>query len=244
MSETSIVYTKKDHTGFITLNRPRSGNAVDAGMAAGLADVCIEINGGDEVHVVVLKGAGRDFGAGSAVGEQFPAAAAIAGLEKPVIAAVNGDAIGQGLEIVLACDIRIAAENARFGFPEVAQGKIPSDGGSQRLPRIVGRGKALEMLLTGETIDARTAADWGLVNQVTPAAELESAARALARRIAAASPLIIALGKQAFYAQIDLDQPKAYAYAKEVMSMNALTADAQEGINAFLEKRAPCWRGL
>ena len=99
------------------------------------------------------------------------------------------------------------------------------------------------MLLTGELVDARTACEWGLVNQVVPAGELAAATRALAARIAEASPLVVGLGKQAFYTQIDLDQPKAYAYAKEVMSMNALAGDAQEGMAAFLGKRAPCWTG-
>ena len=111
------------------------------------------------------------------------------------------------------------------------------------LTRAIGRKRALEMLLTGEMVDARTAADWGLINRVVPAAELPAATRKLAAKVAAASSLVVAIGKQAFYTQIDLDQPKAYAYAKEVMSMNALAADAQEGIGAFLGKRAPCWSG-
>jgi enoyl-CoA hydratase/carnithine racemase len=111
------------------------------------------------------------------------------------------------------------------------------------LTRAVGRKRALHMLLTGDPVDARTAADWGLINQAVPSAELESAARKLALKVAEASSLVVALGKQAFYTQIDLDTPKAYAYAKEVMSMNALAADAQEGISAFLGKRSPCWAG-
>jgi len=109
--------------------------------------------------------------------------------------------------------------------------------------RAVGRKRALQMLLTGEMVDASTAADWGLVNRVAPAAELRAETRKLAARIAEASTLTVSLGKQAYYTQIDLDQPKAYAYAKEVMSMNSLAADAQEGISAFLGKRAPCWTG-
>ena len=111
------------------------------------------------------------------------------------------------------------------------------------LSRVVGRKRALEMLLTGTSVDARTAAEWGLVNSVVPATELQAAMRKLAMRIADASGLVVAIGKQAYYKQIDLDQPKAYAYAKEVMSMNALASDAQEGITAFLEKRSPCWVG-
>jgi enoyl-CoA hydratase/carnithine racemase len=111
------------------------------------------------------------------------------------------------------------------------------------LTRAIGRKRALQMLLTGEMVDARTAADWGLINQVVQAAELQGTTRKLAEKVAEASSLVIGIGKQAFYTQIDLDQPKAYAYAKEVMSMNALAADAQEGISAFLGKRAACWSG-
>ena len=111
------------------------------------------------------------------------------------------------------------------------------------LSRAVGRKRAMEMLLTGERIDAHRAADWGLVNRVVAAGELRAETRQLASRIAEASDLVVALGKQAFYTQIDLDQPKAYAYAKEVMSMNSLAHDAQEGISSFLEKRKPCWIG-
>ena len=111
------------------------------------------------------------------------------------------------------------------------------------LSRAIGRKRALQMLLTGEMVDALTAADWGLINMVVPAEELAEATRKLATRIAEASSFTVALGKEAFYTQIDLDQPKAYAYAKEVMSMNSLAADAQEGISAFIGKRQPCWVG-
>ena len=109
--------------------------------------------------------------------------------------------------------------------------------------RAIGRKRALQMLLTGELVPARTAAEWGLVNLVTPQAELADATRQMALQIAGASPLTVGIGKQAFYTQIDLDQAKAYAYTKEVMSMNAMAGDAQEGISAFLEKRTPCWTG-
>ena len=111
------------------------------------------------------------------------------------------------------------------------------------LTRAIGRKRALQMLLTGEPVDARTAAEWGLIYEVVPAAGLTAATRKLAAKVAEASSLVVAIGKQAFYTQIDLDEPKAYAYAKEVMSMNAMAADAQEGMGAFIGKRAPCWSG-
>jgi enoyl-CoA hydratase/carnithine racemase len=143
---------------------------------------------------------------------------------------------------VATCDIAIASEDAAFATPGVKIGLFCTTP-MVALTRAIGRKRALQMLLTGEMVDARRAADWGLVNAAVPAADLSAATRALAAKVAEASPLTVALGKQAFYTQIDLDQPKAYAYTKEVMSMNALAADAQEGIGAFLGKRAPCWTG-
>jgi enoyl-CoA hydratase/carnithine racemase len=144
--------------------------------------------------------------------------------------------------LVATCDLAIAAEEAAFATPGVKIGLFCTTP-MVALTRVVGRKRALQMLLTGELVDARTAADWGLVNAAVPAAELQQTTRALAAKVAEASPLVVALGKQAFYTQIDLDQPKAYAYAKEVMSMNSLAADAHEGIGAFLGKRPACWAG-
>ena len=141
-----------------------------------------------------------------------------------------------------ACDLAVASENASFATPGVRIG-IFCTTPMVELSRAVGHKRALEMLLTGKMVDARTACEWGLVNRVVATEELPEATRQLACDIAAASPFTVALGKQAYYTQIDLDQPKAYAYAKEVMSMNALAADAQEGMSAFLEKRRPCWVG-
>jgi enoyl-CoA hydratase/carnithine racemase len=155
---------------------------------------------------------------------------------------VQGIATAAGCQLVAACDLAIAAEEARFATPGVRIGLFCTTP-MVALTRAIGRKRAMQMLLTGEFVDAGTAAEWGLVNQVVPAADLPSATRSLAQKVAEASSLVVAIGKQAFYTQIDLDQPKAYAYAKEVMSMNAMAADAQEGIGSFLEKRAPCWTG-
>jgi enoyl-CoA hydratase/carnithine racemase len=143
---------------------------------------------------------------------------------------------------VATCDLAVAAEEAAFGTPGVKIGLFCTTP-MVALSRAIGRKRALQMLLTGELVAARTAADWGLINQVVPAAELPAATRQLAAKVADASSLVVALGKQAYYTQIDLDQPQAYAYAKEVMSMNATAADAQEGMSAFLGKRAACWKG-
>jgi enoyl-CoA hydratase/carnithine racemase len=163
-------------------------------------------------------------------------------IPQPVIAEVQGIATAAGCQLVAACDLAIASEAASFATPGVKIGLFCTTP-MVALTRAIGRKRALQMLLTGEMVDARHAADWGLVNSVVPAEELQGATRALAARVAEASSLVVAIGKQAFYTQIDLDQEKAYAYAKEVMSMNAMAADAQEGIAAFLGKRKACWVG-
>jgi enoyl-CoA hydratase/carnithine racemase len=166
----------------------------------------------------------------------------IQSIPQPVIAEVQGTATAAGCQLVATCDLAIASERAMFGTPGVKIGLFCTTP-MVALSRAVGRKRALQMLLSGEMINASTAADWGLVNAVVPAETLVQETRKLAEKVAAASPLTVGLGKQAFYAQIDLDQPKAYAYAKEVMSMNSLALDAQEGMSAFLEKRPACWVG-
>jgi enoyl-CoA hydratase/carnithine racemase len=166
----------------------------------------------------------------------------IQSIPQPVIAQVQGIATAAGCQLVASCDLAIASEDARFATPGVRIGLFCTTP-MVALTRAIGRKRAMQMLLTGEMIDAHTAAEWGLINRAVPAGQLQGAVCALAQQIASASALTVALGKQAFYSQIDLDQPKAYAYAKEVMSMNALAEDAQEGISAFLEKRVPCWKG-
>jgi enoyl-CoA hydratase/carnithine racemase len=166
----------------------------------------------------------------------------IQAIPQPVIAEVQGIATAAGCQLVASCDLAVAAEEAAFATPGVKIGLFCTTP-MVALTRAIGRKRAMQMLLTGEMVDARTAAEWGLVNQVVPREELAATTRRLAERVAAASSLVVSIGKQAFYSQIDLDQPKAYAYAKEVMTMNALAADAQEGISSFLEKRPPCWTG-
>jgi enoyl-CoA hydratase/carnithine racemase len=166
----------------------------------------------------------------------------IQAIPQPVIAQVQGVATAAGCQLVATCDLAIASDEASFATPGVKIGLFCTTP-MVALTRAIGRKRAMEMLLTGKMVDAVTATEWGLVNRVVPAAELESETRALARQIAGASGFTVGLGKQAFYQQIDLDQPKAYAYAKEVMTMNSLAEDAHEGITAFLEKRAACWAG-
>jgi enoyl-CoA hydratase/carnithine racemase len=167
---------------------------------------------------------------------------AIHRVPQPVIAKVHGVATAAGCQLVAACDLAVAAESARFATPGVKIGLFCS---TPMVPvsRAVGRKRAMEMLLTGEPIDAPTACDWGLVNRVVPDGELESAVAELVEKIARTSPLTLGIGKEAFYAQVDLDEHGAYELTKSVMIANALAEDAQEGIGAFLEKRMPSWKG-
>jgi enoyl-CoA hydratase/carnithine racemase len=166
----------------------------------------------------------------------------IQSIPQPVIAEVQGIATAAGCQLVATCDLAIASEAASFGTPGVKIGLFCTTP-MVALTRAIGRKRALQMLMTGEMVDAHRAAEWGLINMAVTASELTAATRTLATKVADASSLVVAIGKQAFYTQIDLDQEKAYAYAKEVMSMNALAADAQEGIGAFLGKRRACWVG-
>jgi enoyl-CoA hydratase/carnithine racemase len=168
--------------------------------------------------------------------------ATVQAIPQPVIAMVRGIATAAGCQLAATCDLVVADEGARFGTPGVKIGLFCSTP-MVAISRVIGQKRAMQLLLTGLPIDARTAADWGLVNEVVPADRLVARTHELAAQIAAASPLVIGIGKEAFYAQIDRDQHAAYDYTKTVMTMNALAADAQEGICAFLEKRPPQWTG-
>jgi enoyl-CoA hydratase/carnithine racemase len=205
----------------------------------------------------VLEGAGPAFSAGHDLGEMtgrdeafyqrlFDVCSVLMQrlhtIPQPVIAKVHGIATAAGCQLVASCDLAIAAEEARFATPGVKIGLFCSTP-MVPLSRAVGRKRALQMLLTGEFIDARTALAWGLVNDVVPAADLDAAVDALAAKIAVASPLTVGIGKAAFWEQVEKDEAGAYAYAKDVMTANALALDAQEGMCAFLEKRPPEWTG-
>jgi enoyl-CoA hydratase/carnithine racemase len=249
--------TREGAVAVVTLNRPERRNALSLGLMSELTACLDEIGRNREVRAVILRAAGKVFCSGHDLGEMTgrdlheyrrifdvctELMTKIQAIPQPVIAEVQGIATAAGCQLVATCDLVVAAEEAAFATPGVKIGLFCTTP-MVALTRAIGRKRALEMLLTGELVDARRAADWGLVNQVVPAAGLPAATRKLAAKIVEASSLVLALGKQAFYTQIDLDQPKAYAYAKEVMSMNAMAGDAQEGIAAFLGKRAPRWTG-
>jgi enoyl-CoA hydratase/carnithine racemase len=241
----------------VTLNRPEQRNALSTPLMRELTDELLRQSTRPEVGAVVLRASGPAFSAGhdlrELVGrtleeerEVFDACTrmmeTIQRIPRPVIAAVQGIATAAGCQLVATCDLAIAAEEARFATPGVRIGLFCSTP-MVAVSRSVGRKRALEMLLTGRPIDARTAADWGLVNRVVPAGELDQAALELARQIASASPLTLRIGKEAFYRQIDATQEEAYRLMSRTMSENAMTCDAQEGMTAFLEKRQPTWRG-
>lgn len=240
----------------ITLNRPERRNALSLELMEELIAALDEISSDAATRVVVLAAAGKVFCAGHDLNELvdrqvddyrriFDVCAALMKklqtIPQPVIARVHGLATAAGCQLVATCDLAVASDAASFATPGVRIGLFCSTP-MVALTRAIGRKRAMEMLLTGRTITAETAAAWGLVNACGPANHLDREVAALAERIAEASTFTVGLGKQAFYSQIDLDQDKAYEFTKEVMSVNSLAADAHEGITAFLDKRPPCWK--
>ena len=249
MPYSAILYSKRRHVATIALNRPKADNAIDRQLADEIAEVCREIHADDDVRVVIVTGRGDAFSigwhpAGSEAGASaVGVAASVAALEQPVIAAINGAALGQGLELALACDIRLASSRARFGLPEVASGAIPSDGGTQRLPRIVGRGKALEMVLTAESITAEEALEIGLVSKLVPAEELATEAESLADGLAEKGPRALRYAKEAVAKGLDMTLDQGLRLEADLYFLLHTTEDRTEGITAFLEKRPPRFSG-
>lgn len=241
----------------LSMARPEKRNALSLAMMRELDSALVRLGSDAGVRAVVLAGDGPAFSAGhdlrelvgrevEAYREIFDACVVlmerIASIPQPVIAEVAKVATAAGCQLVAACDLAVASTEATFATPGVRIGLFCSTP-MVALSRAVGRKRAMEMLLTGEPIDAATALSWGLVNRVVAPEGLRAESLGLARRIAAASRSVVGIGKAAFYAQIELETARAYAYTKEVMTMNALAGDAQEGICAFLEKRPPKWRG-
>jgi enoyl-CoA hydratase/carnithine racemase len=257
MRTQDLLQSREGNLGIITLNRPDRRNPLSLSLMLGLTRALEEFGADQNIRAVILASTGKAFSAGHDLSEMVGRSATdyrrifdvctelmtrIQSIPQPVIAQVQGVATAAGCQLVASCDLAVASEQATFATPGVRIGLFCSTP-MVALSRAVGRKRAMEMLLTGKLVDAATAAEWGLVNRVVPATELETETRRLACQIAEASSFTVGLGKQAYYAQIDLDQPKAYAYTKEVMAMNALAQDAQEGMSAFLEKRAACWTG-
>lgn len=253
----NVIFQLDSGIATITLNRPERRNALSLELMCDLIAEFENLRTQKDVRAVILAASGKVFSSGHDLSQMtgrtindyrqiFEVCTVlmqtIQSIPQPVIARVQGIATAAGCQLVATCDLAIASEDAQFATPGVKIGLFCTTP-MVALTRAIGRKRAMEMLLTGKMINAHTAAEWGLVNRVVPTADLESETHRLASDITGASSFTIGLGKQAFYSQIDLDQPKAYAYAKEVMSLNALSSDAQEGIGAFLQKRVPCWRG-
>lgn len=259
MNYENIQVEKNGTLAVVTLNRPKVLNALNAATFSELDSALDELSGDTEVRVVLLTGAGeRAFAAGADIRELAAVNAAegkafslrgqavfrkLEMLSKPVIACVRGFALGGGCELAMACTLRIAADDAQFGQPEVKLGVLPGYGGSQRLPRLVGRGAALKLLLTGKIIDAPEALRIGLVDEVVPTSELMTRARALGAEIAAQAPLAIAETIKAVDEGLDLPLDLALLREAERFGYLCDTADKAEGTRAFLEKRAPVWKG-
>ena len=239
----------------ILLNRPDRYNALSLVLMRELCAALEAVAQDPAARVVVIAGAGRGFSAGHDLAEMIGREdgfydelfeectrlmETIHRVPQPVIARVHGVATAAGCQLVAACDLAIAEAGARFGTPGVRIGLFCSTP-MVPLTRAIGRKRALEMLLTGRLVDAATALDWGLLNEVVPEEALDDAVTALAQRIAEASPRTIAIGKEAFYAQLERDEAAAYELTKGVMAANACSPDAQEGMSAFLEKRPPVW---
>lgn len=255
-STANVLVELDDELAYLTLNRPDKRNALSLQMMKELHAGLRSVGDNRAIRVVVLRAKGSVFSAGHDLSEMvdrdldtyrnlFDVCVemmdAIQAIPQPVIAEVQGPATAAGCQLVATCDLAVAVDSAWFATPGVKIGLFCSTP-MVAVSRAIGRKKMMEMLLTGESLPASEALAAGLVNKVVPAAQLESATRELAQKIAALSPDIIGLGKQAFYKQIDMPQDKAYEYTKEVMSLNAKAADAREGITAFLQKRKPQWK--
>jgi enoyl-CoA hydratase/carnithine racemase len=240
-----------------TLHRPHKRNALSLELMQELIGLLGVLEHDPEVRCIILAAAGKAFSAGHDLAEMVGGNVSefrtlfetctnlmqkIQSVPQPVIAEVQGMATAAGCQLVATCDLVVASDEATFATPGVRIGLFCSTP-MVALSRAVGRKRAMQMLLTGEPIDAETAAEWGLVNFTVAADELREATLTLAKRITEASALTIGIGKHAFYSQIDLDQQRAYNLTKEVMTNNAMAADAQEGMAAFLEKRVATWSG-
>ena len=253
-------YVRVERSGPIArviLDRPERRNPLSLQMMRDATAAIRDLGGDPSCGVVVVTGSGPALSAGHEISEMVDRTLeqerevfttcvelmeSVQAIRQPVIAEVQGHAVAAGCQLVATCDLAVAVDSARFGTPGVKIGLFCSTP-MVAVSRNIGRKRAMQMLLTGETIDAATAVDWGLINEAVPADRLRARVDELAARIADASPLTLEIGKQAFYRQIDLPQDDAYRAMAETMATNAVTCDAQEGMSAFLEKRTPECRG-
>ena len=259
MSEPPVLYEMADHVATVTLNRPEVRNAMNGALREAMFERFTALASDDDVRVIIVTGAGdKAFSAGADIREfveplvptqfreqrrRLDFRQVMDRCPQPIIAAIRGIALGGGLELALACDIRIAGDDALLGLTEVNLAIIPGGGGTQRLPRLVGRGKALEMILTGMRIGAAEALRIGLVERVVPAAEVMNAARDLARELAGRAPVAMRYAKEAVVKGLGMSLDDGLRLEGDLSTLLRTTEDRLEGARAFLEKRKPSWKG-
>jgi enoyl-CoA hydratase len=255
----NVLYEKKNGIAYVTVNRPKVLNALNTPTWRDLRTAFEDARDDDAVRGVILTGAGnKAFIAGADIAELAQVTAfeaeqssrfgqdvldLIENLGKPVIAAVNGFALGGGCETAMACTIRIAVDSAKFGQPEVTLGLVPGGGGTQRLPRLIGKGRALQLILSGEMISAQEAYHIGLVNETVPAAELITRAEAILKKIGANAPIAVKFALEAANKGMETSQSEGLLLEASYFGLCAATEDKKEGTSAFLEKRSPQFRG-
>lgn len=259
MTYENLLVEIENGTAIVTINRPKAMNALNEKTLLELQDIFISFAADDAIQVIVITGSGeKAFVAGADIAAMQPLTALearqfaklghqvmrhIEACPKPVIAAINGFALGGGCELALGCDIRVAAENARFGQPEVNLGVIPGFGGTQRLARLIGKGRAMELLFTGNMVDAAEAYRIGLANKVVPLEQLLDTVKKMAATIISKGPYAVRLTKEAVRNGLELDLERANQYEAELFGLCFATADQKEGMQAFLEKRQAEFKG-
>jgi len=255
----NIILTKEDYLAILTINRPKALNALNGDTLFEIEAAIKDVKADPNIKVMIVTGSGdKSFVAGADITFMLPLSPAEGRyfsdvgekvfrqfelMEKPVIAAVNGFALGGGCELAMSCDIRLAAENALFGQPEVGLGIIPGFGGTQRLPRLVGEGRAKELTYTADTINAQEAYRIGLVNHVYPLEQLMDEAKKMAKKIASKGPLAVGYSKFAIGKGMQVDIDTAMSIESDMFGMSCATEDKFEGMTAFVEKRKPAFKG-